>query len=69
MRLHHCRTFKDLVKSLNIELIFNASYSSELNPIERLWALSKRRFGRELVAECDLRLQSEVKAFIEKSII
>lgn len=54
---------------LRQHLIFNASYSSELNPIERLWALAKRIFGREVTRECDFKSQTEVEAFVEKSLV
>lgn len=35
----------------NIQFVYNAIYSSEYNPIERLWAFAKKRFGREVVEE------------------
>ena len=53
----------------NQVLIFNASYSSHLNPIERLWAVAKRQFIKDCVTHADFRLQEEVKALVKKSII
>ena len=50
-------------------LIFNASYSSHLNPIERLWAVAKRQFIKDCVTDADFRLQEEVKALLKKSIL
>jgi len=44
--MHYNKEFKALVKSHGHELIYNASYQSPLNPIERLWAIAKRSFGR-----------------------
>lgn len=31
------------------ELIYNGSYSSELNPVELIFALSKRIFSKEII--------------------
>lgn len=39
--MHHSKEIKDFAASKRIDLIFNAPMSSELNPIERLWAWSK----------------------------
>jgi len=44
--LHHTKAFKEHTSAYKQQLVFNAGYSSELNPIERLWALAKRSFGR-----------------------
>ena len=47
-RYQHCALVKDLVKSLNIELLFLPSYSPNLNLIERLWKFTKKKvlYGR-----------------------
>ena len=50
-------------------LIFNASYSSHLNPIERLWAVAKRQFIKDCVINADFKMQEEVKALVKKSIL
>ena len=42
LTLHHTMLVREKVKLNNQELVFYASYSSLLNPIERLWALAKR---------------------------
>lgn len=62
-------TTLDKARQNNQELIFNASYTSHLNPIERLWALAKRQFIKDSVTHADFRLQSEVKALVLKCII
>ncbi len=49
LRVHHSKRVKDYCSKNRIELLFNASYSSEVNPIERLWSLSKRNFSRHLI--------------------
>jgi transposase len=50
-------------------LLFNAGYSSQLNPIERLWAISKRQFTKDCVTDADFRNQEQIKALVMKSII
>ncbi len=52
----------------NQELIFNAPYSSEYNPVEQLWAHSKRYFQRELLDVVDFKRQNVVEAMIDESI-
>ena len=43
--VHRTQDVKKQAKRSNVELIFNGTYSSEYNPIERLWAWSKRHFS------------------------
>ena len=42
LQVHHTYIVRDNAFKNNQVLIFNASYSSHLNPIERLWAVAKR---------------------------
>ncbi len=49
LHLHHSKKIASLALLLNIELLFNAPVSSHLNPIERLWAHSKRIFRLALL--------------------
>jgi transposase len=51
LRVHHTRQVKDAAARQNIKIIFNAPYSSEFNPIERLWAYAKRAFRRTMAFE------------------
>ena len=44
LRVHYSLRVREFCNQNNIELIFNAAYSSEYNPVERLWALAKRSF-------------------------
>ena len=46
LAVHHSKAVKEKALNLNIELVFNGIYSSEFNPIERLWAWSKARFTK-----------------------
>lgn len=69
LQVHHTHLVKDNAVKNNQVLIFNASYSSHLNPIERLWAVAKRQFTKDCVTDADFRLQEEVKALVKKSIL
>ena len=40
-----------------------------MNPIERLWAVSKRQFIKDCVTDADFRNQEEIKALVVKNII
>lgn len=49
--VHRTKASTKLAKTLGIELVFNGTYSSEYNPIERLWAWAKKRFVRACVED------------------
>jgi hypothetical protein len=49
-RIHSTRAVKDVVRRCDIKLIFNVPYHPELNGIELVWAIAKKRFK-------DLQLQ------------
>ena len=69
LQVHHTHLVKDNAVKNNQVLIFNASYSSHWNPIERLWAVAKRQFIKDCVTDADFRMQEEVKALVKKSIL
>ena len=69
LQVHHTHLVRDNAEENNQVLIFNASYSSNLNPIERLWAVAKRQFIKDCVTDADFRMQEEVKALVKKCII
>ena len=69
LQVHHTHLVKDNAVKNNQVLIFNASYWSHLNPIERLWAVAKRQFIKDCVTDADFRLQEEIKALVKKSIL
>ena len=47
--VHRTDDVKNKSKAIKCELVFNGTYSSEYNPIERLWAWSKARFAKRCV--------------------
>ena len=49
--VHRTKDATKLAKTLGIELVFNGTYSSEYNPIERLWAWAKKRFVQACVED------------------
>jgi hypothetical protein len=50
-------------------LIFNAAYSSEYNPIERLWAITKKDFYKEILSDRSKTTTQEiVEEFIKRSL-
>lgn len=69
LNIHRNPDFLNTLKQNGHEPIYNASYSSALNPIERLWAFGKKIFGRELVGNCDLKNKAEVEGFVRRSLI
>lgn len=68
LRVHYSLRVRQYCSDNKIELVFNAAYSSEYNPIERLWALSKRIFRLKLVATND-HSQANVKRLVLESIL
>lgn len=56
LRVH----YTDLVRSFccqnKIELVFNATYSSEFMPCEILWSISKRDFRKKIIAHTAKKL-------------
>ena len=67
LKVHHTHSVVDLCNHLNIRLVFAPIYSSQFNPIERLWALAKQNFRQRIAIESDLR-QSKVQQYILESI-
>jgi transposase len=50
------------------QLIYNGSYSSELNPIERLWAWSKHKFRRDMITTANYDDVDAIQRLIIESI-
>lgn len=50
-RAHHAKDVVGWLGEKNYILHYLPPYSSELNPIERVWALMKRRWGQALTSE------------------
>jgi len=49
LKVHHSSEVSDVADRNKQNLLFNGSYSSELNPIEFLWYLAKAKFRAALV--------------------
>jgi transposase len=44
---------RQLCEDNNCQLLLSPPYSSQLNPIERLWAFAKAPFRKRCLLECD----------------
>ena len=63
LRIHHSKKLNQ-VYDIDFKELFLATYSSELNPIERLWSIDKRKWTQNLhlfVDEMSLALTKKVK--------
>ena len=63
------QTVKDAAVKHGITFIFNAIYSSELNPIEYLWNLAKRAFRRDLIVESNYKNQALITKLVRDAIL
>lgn len=52
---------------MNIELLFAPTYSSEFNPIERLWAIAKKKFTQQLALTHETSI-GRIRRLIQESI-
>ena len=52
LRIHHSKKLNEVYDKIFKEL-FLPTYSSELNPIERLWSIVKRKWTQNLHIFCD----------------
>ena len=69
LSFHHSRVVLEQARKNKQEFILNAAYSSEYNPIERLWAIAKRQFNRDLITEANYKDKEQIKALVKKSIL
>ena len=69
LNAHYGPAVTEKAKFYNLVLHYNPTYSSHLNPIERLWALAKRQFIKDCATDSDFANQAEVEAFVGKCIM
>lgn len=69
LKMHYSQEVKSAAHRNNQVLLFNASYCSPLNPIERLWLHAKRIFARGVIENTDFKSEAQVTAMVEKSLI
>ena len=65
LRVHRTLQVSEACVRLGVELVFNAPYSSEFNPIERCWAYSKRAFATDCLVITNFRS----KPFLIKRVL
>ena len=68
LKAHHSPEVKTYAKEANIELLYNAAYSSELNPIERLWLFSKRLFYKRVIEFSDWKDRPRLYSLVDECI-
>ena len=62
--VHHTYIAKSAAKKAGVQLVYNGIYSSEFNPIERLWAWSKARFTKRCFENVPFHLQHRMRALV-----
>jgi len=67
--VHHNKEVKEYAKKEGLELIFNASYYSMVNPIERLWNYAKRSFSKRIVDEPDWKASEKLQDLVRECVV
>ena len=68
LSVHRTKTVKEQCRLENIELIFNGSYSSPYNAVERLWAYSKRHFSTLCLSFHDFKNKGAVRTLVRGAL-
>ena len=66
--VHLTHLVKDAAVRNHQELLFNGTYTSELNPIEHLWQHSKHKFRRDLISKTNFKDADAMFSLVKKSI-
>ena len=69
LNLHYTHEVKVAAEKYHIRLLFNSAYSSEFNPIERLWAWSKKDFARTAVLSGAYHNQKQMHDLVRTCIL
>ncbi len=69
LRAHHSKEVKCAADRNKQKLLFNGAYSSELNPIEILWAYAKRSFKKSLMTVGDYKDANLMRKLVEEAIL
>ena len=68
LNVHHSKLVQNRASHWNIELLFNGTYSSTFNPIERLWAWAKRRFQAKCVESAPYHRQERMRQLVTEVV-
>ena len=68
LRLHHSKLVATKCALHNIEIVFNASYSLEYNPVEVLWLLSKQILRTKLIDIKDFKNSVLLQKIVTQSM-
>ena len=67
LNVHRSPKITKLAKVLGIEMILNAAYSPDLNPIERVFGLVKKEIKKERMKAILFETQPKDREIIEKA--
>ena len=67
--VHRTKESTNLARNLGIELVFNGTYSSDYNPIERLWAWAKQRFVRACADDAPYHKQEAMRSLVRDVLL
>ena len=68
LSMHKMKEVRAAAEEFGLQLMYNAAYSSELNPIERLWGKAKEAFRQNIIDEENYKDQKLITAYAERSI-
>lgn len=68
LRMHLSKEVVEAAHAHGFELVYNAPYTSHLNPIEILWAWSKRKFSTEFMHLADSPSQQQVEQRVRECV-
>lgn len=68
LKIHHMYCVKRKADRMRLELLFNGTYSSTFNPIERLWAWAKQRFQKRCVDDAPYHNQAHMRRLVENLV-
>ena len=68
LSFHRSKEVKEFCSDNDITLLYNPIYSSQYNPVERLWSFSKRDFLRECITTKNYKKQAVILRLIKDAM-
>ena len=68
LNMHRNKQVQARARHHRIEIIYNAPYSSELNPCEALWCHAKRVFARHMITFANFKNIAHIRSLINEAI-
>ena len=63
------KSVKKHAEENDINIVFNAVYSSEYNPVERLWLFAKRSFSESCIDGASYHNQAAMRKLVFDSVL